>query len=426
MSPVLWVLRKDLAVFFSDKKGAAMVIVVPLVLGVMMGTIFDPGDGPTPLDVVVVDEDRGPAVAALVARLDAEPSIVVTQKTAEEARAGVAEGDVGVALHFAPGTGDALDAAALFAGGDRKPLTMWVDPSRSTEADIVQGLLTKAMMETVFGQIGDPAAQRDMFAELRAGLGDGAAARPELAGFLDQGAALAAENDARAKADPAAGGGMSLRPPLDVRVEPIVAAGPTAGFDSYAHTFAGMLMQFLLFSASSHTKTLFAERAAGTLDRLRTTRARPRDILLGSAAAMAVVSILATVVVFGVGMAVMGIELRSGVAAFAAVTLGQAAFVGSFALLLAGLAHSEKQLDAVGTLVILALCFVSGAWVPAFMLPEALQTLGPLVPTRWILDGFAGATWRGLGLGHALECAGVLFAFSAVFATIGVRRFRWG
>jgi ABC-2 type transport system permease protein len=75
--------------------------------------------------------------------------------------------------------------------------------------------------------------------------------------------------------------------------------------------------------------------------------------------------------------------------------------------------------------VILVLCFVSGAWVPSFMLPEFLHTIGPLVPTRWLLEGMAGATWRGLGLGHALQTMAVLFAFSAVFAAVGLRRFRW-
>jgi ABC-2 type transport system permease protein len=186
-----------------------------------------------------------------------------------------------------------------------------------------------------------------------------------------------------------------------------------------------MLMQFLLFAASSHAKSLFAERTAGTLDRLRMTRARGRDILLGSGAAIGVVSMIATAVVFGIGVLFFGIELRSGPLAFALVVLGQAAFIGSFALLLAGLAHSEKQLDAVATLVILALCFTSGAWVPSFMLPSFLQSIGPIMPTRWLLDGMAGATWRGLGLVHAAEHAGVLFAFAALFATIGIRRFRW-
>lgn len=357
-----------------------------------------------------------------------------------EARAGVESGDIGVVIDLAPGTGRSLTAARMFAGGsDRAKLTLWVDPSRQIEANIVQGLLTEAMMETVFGQLGNPTGQMSVFNDLRAGLGDDASERPELAHFLDQGAAFSKENEARAaaqappgstgsagSADPAGTtGGMSLRAPLDVVVESVVAAGPTAGFNGFAHTFAGMLMQFLLFTASSQAKTVFGERASGLLDRVRMTRASPTAILLGAGASIAVVSLLATTVVFGVGMIVCDIHLRSGVLAFALVAIGQAAFVGAYALFLLGLADSEKQLDSIGTLVILFLCFIGGAWVPSFMLPSFLQGVGPLVPTRWILDGMAGATWRGLGIEHALKCTAVLFVYSAVMAGVGLRRFRW-
>lgn len=244
-------------------------------------------------------------------------------------------------------------------------------------------------------------------------------------GVVPQGLALYETAAAATTRGASAKGAEGLQPPLAVNVEEVVAAGPTAGFNSYAHTFAGMLMQFLLLTSSGQAKLLFAERAAGTLDRLRMTTARPAAILLGSGAAVAVVSFIASVVVFAAGVAFAGIELRSGPLAFTLVLVGQAVFVGSFALFLAGLADSDKQIDAMGTLVILFLCFVSGAWVPPFMLPGFFQTLGPLIPTRWVLDGMAGATWRGLGLMHALQCTGVLFVFSALFAGIGIRRFRW-
>ncbi len=439
MSPFFWIVRKELGNFFSDPKGAAMVILVPLVLGVMMGVIFNPSDGPSPITAVVVNEDGGPEVGKLIGRLGRESSLKVEILSAAEAKEGVASGDIGVAIDFAPGSSDHLKPAALFASGARASLTMWVDPSHQTEADIVQGLLTKVMMESVFAEVGDPASQRKMFDDLRADLGASGAKRPELARFLEQGAAFAGENEARGGAPVsggaaaaagaekvAEGGGMALKPPLDIVIEPIVAAGPTAGFNGFAHTFAGMLMQFLLFSASGHAKTLFAERNAGTLDRLRMTTASKAQILLGTAAAIGLVSMIASVVVFGAAMLFFDVSLRSGPLAFGLVVLGQAALIGSFSLLLAGLANSEKQLDSLGTMAILFLCFVSGAWVPAFMLPELMQQLGPFVPTRWLLDGMAGATWRGLGLPHAAKCTAALFGFSAIFAAIGLRRFKWG
>ena len=423
MSPLIWVIKKDLWTFFADKKGAAMVIVVPLVLGIMMGFIFNPSEGPSPIEIAVVDDDHGADVARLIERLGKESSLKVVEESKEEAHKQVESGDMGVALYFPPGSSEHLAPSGMFAGGERGTLTMWVDPSRSTEGDIVVGLLTKTMMESVFSKITDPSQQKKMFGDLKAQLGPAAAERPELAAFLDEGGKFADENQTREATTGESGGAM--KPPLDVVRENVVAAGPTAGFSGFAHTFAGMLMQFLLFSASGHAKTLFAERSAGVLDRVRMTRASQTQILLGKGIAVAIVSLMATAVVFGAGMLFFDVPLRSGPLALLAVSLGQGALVGAFALLLAGLANSEKQLDSLGTMAILFLCFVSGAWVPSFMLPSFLQSVGPLVPTRWLLDGMAGATWRGLGLMHALKTSGVLLLFSAAFATVGIRRFRW-
>ena len=62
---------------------------------------------------------------------------------------------------------------------------------------------------------------------------------------------------------------------------------------------------------------------------------------------------------------------------------------------------------------------------PAFLFPEALQSVVPATPLWWVNEGFAGVTWRGLGLEHSLTRAGVTTAFALAFGFIGVRRFRF-
>jgi ABC-2 type transport system permease protein len=63
--------------------------------------------------------------------------------------------------------------------------------------------------------------------------------------------------------------------------------------------------------------------------------------------------------------------------------------------------------------------------VPTIIVPQWLQRLTVVVPTRWAIDGLDAMTWRGLGLASAVVPTLVLLGFSALFGTVAWIRFRW-
>ena len=79
----------------------------------------------------------------------------------------------------------------------------------------------------------------------------------------------------------------------------------------------------------------------------------------------------------------------------------------------------------ISILVTLILVMLGGSWVPAFLFPPWLQKIGFLIPTRWAVDGLDGTIWRGFTLNAALEPAGALLVFAALFGLVAVWRFRW-
>ena len=68
---------------------------------------------------------------------------------------------------------------------------------------------------------------------------------------------------------------------------------------------------------------------------------------------------------------------------------------------------------------------LSGAWFPSFLFPPWMQTATKLVPSRWAVDGLDRMTYLGLGLGDALEPAGILLLSAAIFGAWAALRFRW-
>jgi ABC-2 type transport system permease protein len=112
--------------------------------------------------------------------------------------------------------------------------------------------------------------------------------------------------------------------------------------------------------------------------------------------------------------------------------LGLALMVLSFALcmsslgmLMAALVKTPAQANALGTILVLSMAALGGAWWPLEIVPEWLQMVGKLSPISWAMSGFHDIISRGLAATAVLPETAVLLIFSAVFLTIGLWRFRY-
>ena len=208
-----------------------------------------------------------------------------------------------------------------------------------------------------------------------------------------------------------------MQSPIQFDRTAISAAGPVAGYNSYAHNFAGSLLLFLLFGAQSTARNLISEREKGALLRVRLAPIRPWVALVGVAVASALVALAVSAAVYGVGMGIFGVQVLGSWPGFLAVILAQAAFVGGFALLLAGLGRTEAQITSVGTFTVLVMSFAGGAMFSSFMMPGWLQIISRVLPTYWATRGLAAMTWRGLPMVDALPAIAVLLGFAASAAS---------
>jgi hypothetical protein len=250
MSAFFWVIKKDLLRFFADRQGAVMAIVVPVVLAAFLGMLFAPRSKTGSLELLVVDQDQSEASKALVTEIKKESTFEVQELSLSEAKTLLEAGDAEVAVAIPSGAGARLKPAALF-NGQAATLELLYDPSASTEADIVQGLLTKIAMQHTMSGLQNP---QSTFSELLDGLP--ADADPSFKNFLESGKALKSSDPTGQTAS----SGTALSEPVAFKKTSISAASPAAGYNSYSHNFAGTLLLFLLFGAQSSARNLLAER----------------------------------------------------------------------------------------------------------------------------------------------------------------------
>ena len=422
MSAIRWLVTKDILRFLADRNGAIVTLVMPIALGALIGALMAPRADAGTVELLLADSDGTEESQALIEALQDEPSLDVTVVSEEEARRKLRAGDAAVALILPEGAGAALQPAGMF-GGNRPVAPLLYDPSRKMEAEIASGLLTKVVMQVVGSRLSDPQALKSMFEDLRSEL-EGLPGAEVWVALFNSGIEAAAEQSADMLGDGEAEG-AGFRPPLSFEKQEVSAPGSTSGYNSYAHNFAGVLCMFLMFWAAEAAKELIGERHSGVLGRVRMAPVQRWQILFARGVSTVLIALLMTVAVYAVGMLVFGVTIRGSVLGFLAVVFAQAIFVGGFALFMAGVGETERQVANYSTFAILMLSFLGGAMIPTFVMPQWLQTASHVLPTTWATQGLAAMTWRGLELGSALLPTLVLFTYGAVLGLIGIRAHRW-
>ena len=417
---------KDVLTFLRDRRAIAVSVVTPILIAAFFGSMFG-GEGSreiAKLPVAIVDEDQSDLSREIVADLSADAALAAVALDRAAARARVLSGKSAVAIVLPSGFGAAAPRA-LFGAGAKPPVELLYDPSQGFAQAIVSGLLTQHVMERVtrdlFGGGGSPAATSDALARVRDSTTLSPAERADLTAILqavERYQANGANRAATATAPRAGGGGLTL--PFSISATAI-ASGPA--YNSYAHSFAGMSVQFILFMGVDAGIGLLLMRQSGVWRRLRAAPLS-RAMLLGARlCGTTLIALVILTLVYAVAGLLFHVRIEGSVVGFAMIAVAFAALAAATGLMVAALGRSVAATRGIATLVTLMLVMLGGAWVPTFIFPTWLQRVTLLVPTHWAVSGLDAMSWRAQPFGAALAPTAVLLGFALVFALVALWRF---
>lgn len=422
--PLLAMVRKDLQIFVSDRRAMILAFAAPIAIASFFGVVFsgtDDSGGAARIPVLVVDEDGGAISKSIVAAVTADASLEVRPATAEEARDIVRRGDVSVGVVIPKGFGDAA-GTALFGGADRPELDVLYDPSRGAELAMVRGMLMGHVMEAVSREMFSGERGRQLVDDTLAQLDTAGLPAAQTGALRDLLTSVRAFNNSDAASPSGSGGGLTV--PYTVREEAMTAQTGVA-YNGFAHAFAGMGVQFVLFAAIDLGIGILLERQRGLWKRLRSAPISRLQLLLGKAASGAIIAMVSLLISFAFAIVVWGVRIDGSIVGFIGVAAAFALMASSFGLLLASLGRTPNATRGVAILGTLVMVMLGGAWVPTFVFPAWLQQLTIVVPTRWAVDGLDAMTWRGVGVAGAVMPVLVLLGFTLAFGAIAVTRFNW-
>lgn len=424
MTAFLALVRKDLILFLHDRRALLVSLALPIIIASFFGFLFGGGaKGASAIEIALVLQDSSKTGAAIAAGLKGDASVAVAPMGLEEARAAVRSGKRKAAIVIPAGFGEAA-GGALFGAGAKPEIGLLYDPSQPAVLSMVKGMLTQQVMQVVSSEMfGGPGGREVNERNLRAleaqpQDADTAALRGVLESVIKY-QALPQKQEAPGVAK------AGLTMPFTTREEGLSgkSEGGPQGYNAFAHSFAGMGVQFILFMGIEMGTSLLHARRSGVWSRLLAAPVSLSTLLLARAASSALIAFGILCVTFAFAVLVFQVHIASFLG-FAGVALCFALVTASFGILIAAFGKTPEAARGLALFATLMMVMLGGAWLPSFLFPAWLQQAALAVPTKWAIDGLDAITWRGMDVAAVLPAMGAQLGFALLFAALAVWRFR--
>lgn len=200
----------------------------------------------------------------------------------------------------------------------------------------------------------------------------------------------------------------------------------TKGLTQFDYTFSGLL-GFVVLSLGIFGPTQVFPRLKqrGVLRRYRTTTLKVWQYFLANVVSNAFVGILSAIVMFVTAVAMFDLNMRGNYLLLAMVIILGTVMLFGIGLAIGGWAKNENQAAPISQLVTLPMMFLSGVFFPTFIMPELLQKVTQFIPLTSVVDSIRLIVTENAGLAQLAPELGIMAAWTLIIYVIAFRLFRW-
>jgi ABC-2 type transport system permease protein len=347
--------------FVRDRQALFWTLAFPLIFIFLFGAIFSGGSNKTKIGWA--DGDGTPASAQLHQVFASVPIIELVEGTKDDMLAKFQHGDVSGVVVVDKGYGAAA-AAAEAGGGPPAPVTIYTDPSQSSTASIVKGLVSGVLAQANLG----------------------------------------------------------TRP---VATVPVLQDLKTQDLNAVSYlvpSILGMsLMQLGIFSALP----LVADRQKLILKRLSATPLKRWQLIGSNIIMRLIVGLAQTTIIVGIGAVVFDVKITGSLIAVAGVALLGAVTFISLGYVVASFAKTEDSANGMVSAIQFPLMFLSGTFFPIDVMPDALKGVARFLPLTYLSDAMRQVMVNGAAFAPLWVCVAVLTGWAVVCFGISARFFKW-
>lgn len=397
----MWKLaKKDLRIFFTDKKAIFLALLLPIGLITLFALAFGGVAGgdeeeSSPILVLYSDEDNTATSKKIISILDSISGIELIPETKANAIDLIKNGDRIANIIIYSGFEDSIKY------GNTVPMEMQFDQSREMEVSVLQNI--------VLGNVSSLKGENDAAKNVESLINQLYPNVPNLMRDSLKQNML----DAQTKEN---------------RTGDLVTMTSLVGDESsnwgLIQAVAGTAILMLLFSVSSIGQSMLEEKENGVLKKLLQSPVKPFEIMMSKMLTATIISVFQLTVMFIFSWLAFGLDIFMDIPALIIMILFTAIACSSFGVLLSAIVTTKKQADSLGTIIILFMSAVGGSMIPLYIMPSFMQDAAVISVNYWSIQGFYDIFWRKTGIESIMENILVLGGITIVVLAVSGYFFR--
>jgi ABC-2 type transport system permease protein len=431
---ILNLIKKDYIIFWHDKTAVSLTFIVPIFLIYLFGSIFSgTGNNPSGIEIAFQNDSNSRIAKKLESVLDTTKAFKLIRSYTDD-KGKISTFDTNTIKDYIR-KGNA--PAALVIPNDAftdtslgLKLKFYYDPKNEMEMQLIEGLLTKSIMSQMPGLFMTSMQRRS---ESVLGSEKGQSFNKKINGIVSQYFNIdtsrlnswMSRNDSDSTFNDTASNKTDFFGNL-LQMDKEQLVGKEINNPGATRSVGGWAIMFLLFSLTGASTSLLDENKSRVILRILSAPVSREQILWGKYFYNFSLGCIQLLVMFFAGYVLFHIDIFSNFFNLLLVIMAASMASTAFGMFLASISRTQAQASGLGTLLILTMSGIGGAWFPTFILPPFIQILSKFSIVYWAMEGFMDVLWRGSGTSDILPYIGILIGMAIIVNIFSIIRFKKG
>jgi ABC-2 type transport system permease protein len=200
----------------------------------------------------------------------------------------------------------------------------------------------------------------------------------------------------------------------------------TKGLTRFDYTFAGLLgFSLLSMGIFGPTQVFPRLKTRGVLRRYKTTTLKVWQYFVGNMLSNAFIGLLAASIMFIAASLIFDLNMRGNYLNLAVVVLLGTIMLFGIGLAIGGWAKNENQAAPLAQVFSLPMMFLSGVFFPTFLMPDTLQKVTQFIPLTPVVESVRLVITENASLLDLGPQLGIMLGWTVIIYFVAFRVFRW-